>query len=201
MRMPPALVQLVIDTTPAGHPIVYDGPEGSGTIQTAPPSVERMGRAVRWVSERFLGRFGVNAVGDRWDPPRVEVRTTGDALALATMLPAKVDGIAVSVYRGSEIRPFWGSKPDPFSARRPPDSRATMLGMYAPVSAMRSTRYPLAGLGCGCSPTTAGLGQILAAGAGFAIAGAGAVGLIAGYFLGKYAQRAGLALNRRRRRR
>lgn len=76
--------------------------------------------------------------------------------------------------------------------------------MYAPVSALRSTRYPLAGLGCGCSAPTAGLGQVLATAgglaAGLSIAGAGALGLIGGYFLGKHAQRAGLALNRRRRR-
>lgn len=80
------------------------------------------------------------------------------------------------------------------------------MAMYAPVSALRSTRYPLAGLGCPCSATaTSGLGQILATAgglaAGLSIAGAGALGLIGGYFLGKHAQRAGLALNPRRRRR
>ena len=36
--------------------------------------------------------------------------------------------------------------------------------------------------------------------AGFSIAGAGATGLILGYFLGKHAQRVGLAWNGRRRR-
>jgi hypothetical protein len=78
--------------------------------------------------------------------------------------------------------------------------------MYVPVSAMRSNRFPLAGLGCGCTaamPATAGLGQILPAftglAAGFTIAAAGGAGLVAGYFLGKHAQRAGLALNRGRR--
>jgi hypothetical protein len=72
---------------------------------------------------------------------------------------------------------------------------------------MRSARYPLMGLNglaCPCSTPTAGLGQILAslggAAAGMGIAGAGAVGLITGYFLGKHAQARGLALNSRRRR-
>lgn len=80
--------------------------------------------------------------------------------------------------------------------------------MYAPVSAMRSTRYPLmgaAGLGCGCHAPApmSGLGQFMTAAtslaAGFSIAGAGATGMILGYFIGKHAQRTGLALNRRRR--
>lgn len=81
--------------------------------------------------------------------------------------------------------------------------RYDQVTMYVPVSAMRSSRYPLAGLGCGCT-STAGLGQLAPAvgglAAGFGVAGAGAMGLIAGYFLGKHAQKAGLALNRRRRR-
>lgn len=77
--------------------------------------------------------------------------------------------------------------------------------MYAPVSALRSTRYPLMGLGCGCSsPAVSGLGQIAAAASGLftglGVAGAGFGGLIAGYFIGKHAQRTGLALNRRGRR-
>lgn len=84
-----------------------------------------------------------------------------------------------------------------------------MWHMYAPVSAMRSTRYPLMGgdgLGCGCQAPPmpmAGLGQVATAvtslAAGLGIAGAGATGLILGYFIGKHAQRTGLALNRRRR--
>jgi hypothetical protein len=49
----------------------------------------------------------------------------------------------------------------------------------------------------------AGLGQVATAvtslAAGLGIAGAGATGLILGYFIGKHAQRTGLALNRRRR--
>jgi hypothetical protein len=78
--------------------------------------------------------------------------------------------------------------------------------MYTSVSALRSTRYPLMGLGCPCTPgPVAGLGQILAtlggAAAGMGIAGAGAVGLVVGYFVGKHAQARGLALNSRRRRR
>lgn len=82
---------------------------------------------------------------------------------------------------------------------------ALRLGiMYAPVSAMRSARFPLSGLGCGCT-STAGLGQLAPAAGGVfvgaGVVGAGAMGLIAGYFLGKHAQRVGLALNRSRRRR
>jgi hypothetical protein len=62
------------------------------------------------------------------------------------------------------------------------------------------------GLGCGCSaPPMGGLGQLTTVAsslaAGFSIAGAGATGLILGYFLGKHAQRTGLALNRGRRHR
>lgn len=83
-------------------------------------------------------------------------------------------------------------------------ARATMSNMYVPISAKRSNRFPLAGLGCGCS-SGSGVGQILATAgglaAGFSVAAAGAVGLIGGYFIGKHAQRTGLALNRRRRRR
>lgn len=200
--LPPALAQWVIDGLPAGHDLRISNGAGDWTIPTRPPSSDEMARAVEWVSSRFLGRYGVNVVADAWDPPRVEVRTTGDALALALELPAKVGGIAVSVRRGAQVRPYWGSKRDPMPpgpTRRP---RATLPDMYAPVSAMRSNRYPLAGLGCGCAPTS-GLGQIMAAASGLAtglgIAGTGFVGLIAGYFIGKHAQRTGLALNRRRR--
>ena len=77
--------------------------------------------------------------------------------------------------------------------------------MYAPVSAMRSVRYPLAGLGCGCSAPMSGLGQIAAAASGLftglGVAGAGFGGLLVGYFVGKHAEKRGLALNRRRRHR
>jgi len=63
----------------------------------------------------------------------------------------------------------------------------------APVAAFNNDRAPLLGLG-----------QVVTALTSFAVGlgvvGAGATGLIVGYFLGKYAQRAGLALNGRRRR-
>lgn len=76
---------------------------------------------------------------------------------------------------------------------------------YQSVSALRSTRFPLMGLGCGCSDghsSASGLGlEIGSLVAGGGAVGIGMTGLVIGYFLGKHAQRRGLALNRGRRNR
>jgi len=84
-----------------------------------------------------------------------------------------------------------------------------MLAMaYASVSAMRSARYPFAGLGCGCQaaapPAVAGLGQdvttsVLSFGAGFGIAAAGLVGFGLGWWGRGLARH--MSSNRRRARR
>ncbi len=83
---------------------------------------------------------------------------------------------------------------------------------YAPITARRSTRYPLAGdLGCACSaPPARAMGQttdstgtsVITFAAGFGIATAGLIGVGVGYYLGKTAERARshLRANRRHRR-
>lgn len=206
--IPTPLLEWVAQSTPAGWPIEASGGDGDWSIPTPPPSQEAMARAVEWVSTRFLGRNGVNAVWDRWNPPAVEVRTEtqdqASALARGRQLPVSVDGIAVMVRAGGQIRPYYPS------GRRIRLPRATITPMYSNVSALRSTRYPLAGLGCPCnSPApVAGLGQLLPAVGGFAagvtLAAAGGLGLITGYWLGGIMGRRAerhrrLMYNRRRR--
>lgn len=79
------------------------------------------------------------------------------------------------------------------------------LMAYTHVNGMRSTRYPLQGLGCGCSPVASalrGLGlDIESFAVGGGIATAGLIGLAVGVATGYWIGGGGRSMRRNRRRR